>query len=767
MRSNTKATLVLAALALAALAPTASAEPVPGDPCPNGDVRQQQGMAALPDCRALEMVSPPVKFNQYAIVPTLSLDGERVRFIALAGLAETPGLINPFGDYYVATRGAGGWSTQPTSPPADYFSISILTSRAWAPDYSRWNHVTATPDQQDFGIGLAFSAGLGRAHEPLSSPFQVIDPNIGDPAAIATSGLQGAPADLSQLYFEPGNRGTSLGSPITVSFLPGDPAPEGPETRKNVYLAQLDPDGAPSLELLARAGSGKVWGGNCGARLGGDAVPGSGVPEGNQRLRNQGAIAPDGSRSYFTTRPNQAASGPCNPAANPLRIMQRLEKPSGAQIAPLLQTECSEVPIACVNNAGGDDVYQGASLDGTKLYFATARPLAETDLDTENSGCSMEIGESSGCDLYLYDEALPKGERLTQVSEGLTGAGAKVLTSIPAISTDGSRAYFVAQGVLTNDQSPAGPQAAAGQPNLYLWDAASETTAFIGTLVSGDKPGGIGGVWGNAPRGAYAIPQLGQNEEGVEAGGDGHILLFHSKAPLTDDDSDTGHRDLFRYDATSDQLLRISKAAPGGEDNGGFDVAAIDGSSNKALGPDSAAQARRISEDGETIVFKTAEALLPGEAGGLTDSFLWRAGQLHRLPGTGDPDSQLEDVPTLSANGSTVAFTSYSQLLPQDGDTTIDVYVARVGGGFLIVDPFVCELGEVPAGVNCQKPEAPPTQLVGACAADCQNVIPLTKRQCPKGKRLASPRGKAKAKAKGKSRCVKRTKPNRKKGGRR
>src|SRR4029077_3008031 len=71
--------------------------------------------------------------------------------------------------------------------------------------------------------------------------------------------------------------------------------------------------------------------------------------------------------------------------------------------------------------------------------------------------------------------------------------------------------------------------------------------------------------------------------------------------------------------------------------------------------------------------------LLPGDVNGAPDFYLWRGGHLYRLPGAVD---KFQGAATLSHHGSSVAFITATPLLPQDGDSSADLYVARVGGGY-------------------------------------------------------------------------------------
>jgi hypothetical protein len=100
--------------------------------------------------------------------------------------------------------------------------------------------------------------------------------------------------------------------------------------------------------------------------------------------------------------------------------------------------------------------------------------------------------------------------------------------------------------------------------------------------------------------------------------------------------------------------------------------------------------------------------------------------------------------------GCDVFFTT-SVLLPQDPGQ-IDVYDARVGGGF--PQPVTLPICE---GETCQGPSNPPPEFPTPASATFNgpgNVKPKPKR-CPKGKR--------KVKRKGKVRCVK--KPHKTKRG--
>jgi WD40-like Beta Propeller Repeat len=652
--------------------------------CPNEAIRASQASQALPQgttaypaCMALEMVTPPQKFGQETLTVTaFSPDGNRVLFTSKAALADTEGLQAFGGDSYVATREAGGWVTSPTSPPRSADISAGSTKRggpyAFTPSLGSWIVLGATQAQEFGGKAQIFSGDLGGLFAPLSPLLVPIDDSGFEELPLFIGSRfapSGTAADLSTTAFR-------AEFPF-VAYFPEDPRSPETDGATNSYLAFRDGSGEPALRLLARDQSGKVWGGRCGADVGGGgslSASGGGL--------NQGAISPDGSRILFSTRPAQpfdpahptedAFSPPCD-LANPLRILIRTGE--GPAIEEL-------VPGPGGPSEAGDDLYQGASVDGSKVFLTSPRKLAGSDLDTSAEPCGADLGASKGCDLYLYDAELPTGSRLIQVSAGEdvagkheAGKGADVLSSISSISADGSHAYFAAQGVLSADANPDGKVAQAGQPNLYLYarDAAhpSGELSFIATLAAGDK----GTLWGGTQSlatGAYPVPL-----SGSPAGGDGHTLLFLTKAPLSSEDADGAHADAYRYDSQAETLACISCA---GGDSSAFDVLAgsVEGSSSSNF----AEQGRWASDDGETIAFATAAPLVESDEDEEVNPYLWRQGQLLQLPGVARLPFQPYKLPTVSTGGEQVAFTTETPLLPQDGDATRDAYVVRVDGGF-------------------------------------------------------------------------------------
>jgi hypothetical protein len=692
--------------------------------CPNEALRQQQGSTALPDCMALEMVSPARKFSQPAFLPSFSLDGERLLIKVEAGLGQTPGYQHFGGDAYVASRGSLGWETSATAPP--FPTLVAGGARAgnpsiFTPALEAWAQFGATQEQAQVGVARLFGGGLDGSFESLSPLLVPIDNSGSNETQIAVAFLEldGSSTDLRTNVFR-------VQFPST-SYFPDDPRSGSPEPEagkdRNSYVAFLDEGGEPALELLARDKDGAVYGGRCGAHLGGEGA-----------TFNQGAVSPDGDRIFFSTRPAQpwdpeeGEEPPCD-TDHGLRILERVATPEGPAITEI-------APGGGGPGAPGDDLFQGASVDGTRVYFTSPRKLTPSDVDASSEPCAAELGASKGCDLYLYDGTRPEGDRIVQVSAGEGPEPADVLSSIPAVSGDGSRAYFVAQGVLTSDANPEGATAILGQPNLYAYELEGNVNSFITTLVPGDQSA----MWGS--KGTYfndasAVPRHGPEKD---TGGDGHVFAFASKAPVTpqaedgpelekEDDNDEGLADVFRYDAIADTLELVSVPLEEGdsepEEPPEHDVM-VNPAVAEVVEYNFGEATRWVSEDGQIIAFATAERLVSADADAAVNPYVWSSGQLGRVP------ASITEPPAVSPVGGQIAFSTPATLLPRDIDTAQDVYVARPNGGF--PEPAVPVPCKPLEEGSCQGPlpSAPPGVSSATTAPTTGNVKPAIK--CKKGK---------------------------------
>ncbi len=695
----------------------------PNSSCPNAAIRAAQvstafpeGTIHLPNCMALEMVSPQKKFNQRSGSPQFSPSGEQAQFDGEGGLVDTPSLSFP-SNPYVATRGPSGWTAHFVMPPAEISAGFNDAGRpcAYTPDFSHWATYGSTDLQTQLGTTVGLQGTLGGSPTPIGPPLTPLSGGVngdGGTRSAITGGLcEGASTDATHIFY----------SIYDSAYLPGDPQVSNAgilDGYGNVYEAYLDEEGKPAARLLQRDRDGTVWGGRCGAQVGGSVVNDA------RTAHRRGSVSGDASRVYFSARPSQPEGVKCDQAANKLRIMEWQDTPTGPTIAPLYSSECTRVSPPC-SGIDGDDEYQGASQEGTKLYFTTTRQLTNSDLDTT-------------ADLYLYDASRPEGERLTQVSAGddtdPTPGKDSGFLGLAEFSGDGSRAYFVAEGVLTASPNLSGRQAELGKRNFYFYerDAAHPggRTGFIGTLSASDNALGQGALWGDSPgevNEARALPRLGADVEDLSVGGDGHILVFASKAPLSADDQDGGQPDVYRYDSLSGALERVSKADPGATDNGAFAARVLAGEVNP--GVQSVSFLRTVSENGRTIVFASKEGLAPGAAGAESSDgegilYIWRDGTLTVIPRAARGFGQV------SMSGEQIGMGSDEKLLPEDGDSVNDAYVLRAGGGFpIVVPPAPCE-GEACQGTPSPRPAEQGATSTAPTAGNAKESPP---RPCRKG----------------------------------
>jgi hypothetical protein len=179
---------------------------------------------------------------------------------------------------------------------------------------------------------------------------------------------------------------------------------------------------------------------------------------------------------------------------------------------------------------------------------------------------------------------------------------------------------------------------------------------------------------------------------------DGRYLLFRTDQDL--DQADTyGGFQLYRYDAVSGHLTFVS---PGSSVTPPSFDAVFYG--DGMLQEQQVLDHNLISDDGRYVFFQTTAPLVPGDRNGVTDVYRWREGEGVSLvsPGTRPSESVLAGA---SATGESVFFYTRDDLAgtARDGDDAVDLYVARVDGGF--PDAAVAD---VCVGDACQGPLRPP-----------------------------------------------------------
>lgn len=302
------------------------------------------------------------------------------------------------------------------------------------------------------------------------------------------------------------------------------------------------------------------------------------------------------------------------------------------------EDEQSTRPLAPGGDPSHAQAFAAATPDGSKVYFTTIDPLTSDD-------------HNAGRDLYEVD-----------TSSGnlrLLSAGSSDTNSVGAVraSADGSRVFFVDGDPLTSDAPAGGGLYVSDDRGLSFIASAPGLTDGPGCSTGGDSN------WRVTP--------------------DGEHVVFATGDAVTADDHDSSV-DLFEWSAATGAVVRVS--GDGDRGNGAFDAQMSSADSCTTASGDYQ-PARVVSDDGRFVFFQTTEGLVPEDTNGVTDVYehdLATDKTSLLSSGTGARPSLYLDS---STSGADVFFGTYDPLVAQDGDDRLDVYDARIGGGFPVGEP--------------------------------------------------------------------------------
>ena len=645
-------------------------------PCPNEELRAENNSLALPECRAFEQVSSPNKLSQ----PTRQADyfeGNSVAYSSSASNIANSGQGSPvIQNYYVANRTEAGWKTIPD-----------LNGPTGSPYVGPDGLGSNEPLIQSYSTNLQSSLwwtplGAESSRQYLRNPngsFTVIGGSgLGDggpaPGFIAyLDVLVGASSDLSHVVVN-GASGAAFG----MIYGPGLYEFVG---TGNERPGRVDVDNAGNP--LSACGANNFLGTPVAFALG-DA------------LSNDGRVIVMTANGLKGGCAGNDAS-PSGPPADELWV--RVGGTSYEASASLCARTAGAPGGAC--NAPADAKFQGAAEDGSRVYFTTTQQLVNADTDQTNDLYACDIPSGSPAPVGV---ANPCGS-LTEVSGPAPDARVERVTSV---SEDGSTVYFVAQGALASNEDAFGETAVVGDHNLYVWrkdDAhPAGETKFVARLDSNDLSS------------AQTTP-------------DGRYLAFLTANQLVPTDTDNA-RDVYRFDADADEMVRVSTDVFGvGGNADGFD-AAIDAGTSASGDAASVSQHHShpsISDDGSSIVFSTAEPLSAADGNGEPDIYIWNAGHVYPISAGSAGGGGVR--PFISGSGRDIYFSTAQALTPSDGDRASDIYDARVDGGFSFAEPNICK------GEACQGsvPAPPVPKPIDSTHPDgTGNVTPP--KPCPKPK---------------------------------
>ena len=648
---------------LALVAPASA----PAAGCPNEQLRDENRSTSLPDCRAYEQVTPVEKGGGVFDPIFMGAGPGGAPSLVADSTASIDGLQDNYsatGESYSIVRGASGWVTSAMPLPASEYQAVIIGGQT-----------PLLAESADGQSGLWFERRLSwpenradlfvtRPGGAIEDVGAVIPPNTPIPArgtqdilpSILNVQVVGWSSDLSHVLYRQEKH-----------FWGFDETEEG-RLAKTSSLYELVGTGNEHPMLVGVDEEGKLIS-KCGTVLGGEGV------------EDRSALSSDGETVFFTALHGQGCAG-----VNELyaRIGNGQPDAHTVAISEPSKADCQ----ACDTEPGvrSEATFEGASADGSKVFFETSQPL---------------LGGDRTSNLYEYDFDAPAGERVVRVSGGdstVSDPVAEVQGHAVAVSQDGSHVYFVARGVLTTNSNGQGQTAQAGANNLYVFERDAEypagRTQFVADLSALDA-----GLWKVSARGTAEPAERSEGKSSLTS--DGRFLVFASVTEhLTPDDASKAQQ-VFEYDAQTGSLVRVSIGEDGYNDNGNTDVA---GASLPSGFPGLA-----VTADGSYVFFQSTDGLTPqalnhqfiGEAsegvGATTmgapvfanNVYEYHDGDVYLISDGRDISqtphhSQTSDVELVGTDesGADVFFTTVDQLIPQDVDTSLDVYDARIDGGF-------------------------------------------------------------------------------------
>ncbi len=638
-------------------------EPAPR-PCSGANQQFRTGLsAALPDCRAYEMVSPLDKDNgDIRALPNLagyptglyqsSSDGGKIAYTSYRAFADPE--AGPYTSQYIASRDpSAGWVSEAISPRRGSASFFVggealeTQFKAFSADLcSGWlRHETDPPLDPAAPAGFA---GLYRRDNCGGGTYEALSRALPTSNAFNPE-FQGACGDRAffrvkqKLAIDSGPEASSAGSFQIYESVGG-----------KLQLVSVLPNGQAST---------------------GNASLGTANSKAVGRFQNLAhAISSDCSRAFWTT------GGTGTNGEGPGTIYSRAigESPVTIKVSESVTPEPA--------------YFQTASVDGSKVFF------------------TVEGGALKG-NLYEFNVASQTAALIAK----------KVLANVLGSSEDASRVYFVSEEALGTGATPGKLNLyldEGGAPSN------GGTIRFIAMLSAADKAiaqSVTGSPVSKLPviRSARVTPDGQQVLFTSDAS-----LTGYENIDVNSGELDT---EVYLYDAGANEgagKLSCVSCNPSGARPAGQELiskpweerwvaAHIPTFQNQLYAP------HALSADGKRVFFNSFDGLVLSDTNGKEDPYEWEApgkgdcatdspsyvessGGCLSLISSGESSANSEFLDA-SPDGENVFFSTESSLLPQDYGL-VDIYDARVGGGFppLPSPPAACE------GEACQHPAPAP-----------------------------------------------------------
>jgi len=416
----------------------------------------------LPDHRAYEMVTPPFKNGAslgtifYGLKYSIAEDGSGVIGQSIQCL---PGSVSctairdeQEGEPFAFTRTSSGWVTTALSPPSSEFSENL----SWL----------LSPDKGTALFSMPTPPG-GQDDWYLRSPegsFTGIGP-VSQPSAGATdfkATTVEATADFSHVVWETSDEkqwpfdglgqqaveyaGTGNSRPFLVGVNDAGQPISGCETSLGHLSSTVDAHWN-ALSADGRTVYFTVQGHDAPNNLCPSNVPAPPVDQLYARIDGEEPVIEGVARKPETVAISKAQ---CGVGAAPAEV------------------ECRKAPPS-------DAAFVSASDDGSRAFFLDAGKLTDEAIQGTGTAASSGCGNGTGgeCNLYEYDFDEPAGHTLIAVSAGDTsgaGVGGPQVQRVVATSADGSHVYFLANGVLASGAHPGHCSNEKGTCGLYVYE---------------------------------------------------------------------------------------------------------------------------------------------------------------------------------------------------------------------------------------------------------------------------------------------------------
>ncbi len=460
-----------------------------------------------------------------------------------------------------------------------------------------------------------------------------------------------------------------------------------------------------------------------------------------------GWISPGAGHVVFATR-SISASQPqqLEPQAAPTGTGAIYDRTADG-VTHVVSLKPGELPFGASENAN----YQGTSKDGTVVVFSVGE-ITYARIDNketvEVAAGSVRFGGLSDHGdrvVYLRPNAtqptlegtgIPQGEIFAcdVRSAPCGGSGAQPPIQIGSgqkavlvnVSDDGSDVYFSSPEVLDDEG-----RGKLGEDNLYQWDgSAIHLVAIVDPddIVGreGQAAFGVGGLglWVTNVVTPFPAPFAGPGSDPSRSTPDGGVLVFESRANLTDYDSH-GHTEIYRYDSSAppgSNLICLSCNPTTAAATSDSQLQSDSPPQFTSLPPVNAlAEISNVTDNGRRVFFQSAEPLVLSDSDGKVDVYEWAAqneGDCTSAAGCvrliSSPHSAADSyLYAMTTDGHDVFFETGDLLVARDHEPALSIYDARVDGGErpLPLPPEPCQ------GDACQTATTPPDDGIPASSS--------------------------------------------------